>query len=490
MSELAPRTIFGRAFFGCAKVIPERDTLLLPYQAKWVRDDSVLKLCEKSRQIGYTWATAYDLVSHISLNDHTSDEWISSRDEAQARLFVQDCLAFSRLLQIGAQDLGEKVLKDDRGREYTSSMIRFASGNTLNSMSSNPDAQAGKRGGRTLDEFALHKENRKLYAIAEPGITWGGSLRVFSTHRGSANLFNQLLIEAREGGNPKGWSVHRVTLQDALDQGFLYKLQCKLKKSHPVQLLDEAGYFDYIRARALDEETFNQEYMCVPADDASAFLEYELIDSCLYTKAFAWRAPILEALTGELFVGVDVARTSDLTVIWVMQRREGILHTVAMVELKDMTFDKQESILYDILKLPTVRRCCIDETGLGRQFAERAQQKFRYKVEGVTFTGGVKEDLAFPLRAAFEDKSIRVPNEPKVIKDLRGIRKETTTSGNVRFAGERTAEGHSDRFWALALAVHAAKAGGSIGKFSTVSGGRSGRAGRAIADRRNREAIG
>ncbi len=49
-----------------------------------------------------------------------------------------------------------------------------------------------------------------------------------STHRGSANFFNELVQEAKHKGNPKNVSLHTVTLQTALDEGFLYKLQCKL----------------------------------------------------------------------------------------------------------------------------------------------------------------------------------------------------------------------------------------------------------------------
>jgi len=36
------------------------------------------------------------------------------------------------------------------------------------------------------------------------------------------------------------------------------------------------------------------------------------------------------------------------------------------------------------------------------------------------------------------------------------VTKQTTAAGNIRFTAERTPDGHADRFWALALAVHAA----------------------------------
>ena len=105
-----------------------------------------------------------------------------------------------------------------------------------------------------------------------------------------------------------------------------------------------------------------------------------------------------------------------------------------------------------------MRRCCIDATGLGMQLAERAQDKFgKYRVEGIAFTGPVKEELAYPLKAAFEDGNIRIPMDKFIRADLRGIKKVITASGNVRFAADRGTNGHSDRFWSLALALHAGK---------------------------------
>jgi len=222
-----------------------------------VEDGSRLKIAEKSRQIGWTWATAYGLVRRKGLKGARLDAWISSRDEIQARLFLEDCKAFANILKTGASDFGERVI-DDAG--HSAYVLAMANGLRIHSMSSNPDAQAGKRGDRVLDEFALHPDPRKLYAIAYPGITWGGSLEIFSTHRGNANFFNQLVQEIKHKGNPKGFSFHRVTLEDALGQGFLHRLQSKLPTDDQRQDMDEAAYFDFIRAGCPDEETFRQEY--------------------------------------------------------------------------------------------------------------------------------------------------------------------------------------------------------------------------------------
>lgn len=436
---------------GNAKNIPAKNTLLLPYQAAWVRDGARLKIMEKSRQVGISWASAYALVRRKGRAGERYDAWVSSRDEIQARLFLEDSKLFAATLQLAADDLGLQVLEDGKSSAF---VLKFANGTKINSMSSSPDAQAGKRGDRLLDEFALHRDPRQMYAVAYPGITWGGQLEMVSTHRGSGNFFNELVREVREKGNPKGISLHRVTLQDALDQGFLYKLQTKLSPDDPRQEMDEADYFNFIRSGCADQESFLQEYCCVPADDASAFLPYDLIASCEYPEGETWETELKSGST--LYAGVDVGRKHDLTVIWINEVAGGRHLTRRVICLKGQTFAAQEAVLWPLLEHPGLRRCCIDATGLGMQLAERAQQRFgTYRVEAVQFTGPVKSDLAYPLRAAFEDGNLRIPFDRQIRADLRAIRKETTAAGNIRFAADRSEDGHSDRFWALALALHA-----------------------------------
>ena len=435
----------------------EEDPFFLPYQSKWIKDRSTKRIMEKSRQIGMSWSTAYDLARDKSQKGCKWDAWVTSRDSVQALLFLEDCRNFANILNLAAEPLGNEVLDSDaRAASY---VLRFANDRRIHSMSSNPDAQAGKRGDRVLDEFALHPDARKLFAIAFPGITWGGRMSIISTHRGSEHLFNTLIQEIKHNGNPKGFSLHTVTLQDALDQGFLKKLQAKLREGGAVDderlEMDDAEYFDWVKAGCVDEESFLQEYMCVPSDDAGAFLSYEMITSCQYTGDDKWDMA-LEECQNPLYVGVDVGRDHDLTVIWVLEKIHNIYFTRAVIELQGKKFSTQEDVLYPIISNPNVKRCCIDCTGIGRQFSERAAERFSYRVEPVTFTRQSKEEMAYPLRAAFEDRTLRIPKSAEIEKDLRSIKKVTTAAGNVRFAADRGRNGHADRFWALALALHAA----------------------------------
>lgn len=468
---------------GNAKIIPANPAQpLLPYQSKWVRDEARLKLARKARQVGFSWATAYAADKRTAVNTARFDQWVSSRDEMQARLFIEDCKMWAGIMQLAAQDFGEQVI--DEGK-HSAHVLQFANGKRINSMSSNPDAQAGKRGSRILDEFALHPDPRKLWTIAYPGITWGGSLEVISTHRGSHNYFNTLIREILENDNPKGFSLHTVTLQDALEQGFLYKLQQALPAYDERQAMDEAQYFELIKAGCADEESFLQEYMCVPADDDVAFLEYDLIAGCEYASGFDWQ----KTENGALYAGVDIGRTRDLTVLWVFERLGDVFYTRHIEALRGMTKGQQEAILW-----PWFARCdrvCIDKTGLGIGWVDDAVSRFGpYKIEGITFTPKVKESLAYPVRARMEDRKVRIPYSPQIRADLRSVTKQTTAAGNIRFTAERTADGHADHFWALALATQAASVPAEMYEYQRVANRGGDDSGRQIRTTANFKGMG
>jgi phage FluMu gp28-like protein len=440
---------------GNAKITPANpDAIFLPYQERWILDRNRLKLMEKARQIGLSWSSSYAATERTAEEGARWDQWVSSRDDLQARLFIEDCKMWATVLHLAAEDLGEKVI--DEEKKISAYVLHFSSGKRIHSMSSNPDAQAGKRGGRVLDEFALHPDPRKLWTIAYPGITWGGSMEVISTHRGSANFFNQLIREAREHKNPKQISMHRVTLQDALDDGFLFKLQKSLPEDHEIHAMDETRYFDFIKSGCADEESFLQEYMCDPADDASAFLEYDLIAACEYGQGEPWESSEYDRrFEGRLYAGLDIGRKRDLTVLWVLELLGDVLYTRKVITLKNMSKPDQEKVLWPWIGI--MDRCCLDYTGLGIGWGDDAKKKFgEYRIETVTFTPKVKEALAYPVRGKMEDRKLRIPYDPKIRADLRAVTKETTAAGNIRFTAERSEDGHADRFWALALAIHAA----------------------------------
>lgn len=427
------------------------DKFFLPYQRAWLTDNSRIKLMEKSRQIGMSWTSAYGLVRTHCLSSCRLDSWVASRDELQARLFLDDCKKFVSII-----GLASGVEFDKDGKQSSAGSISFPNSTRIWSLSSNADAQAGKRGTRLLDEFALHPDPEKLYSIAYPGITWGGSLQIISTHRGSGNFFHKLVEEARYGGNPKKISLHRITLADALEQGFLDKLKSRLPAEHEVQEMDTTDYYNYIKNSCADEESFLQEYMCQPADDSAGFVSYDCISRCCYPDDCKdWH--VIVGGNNPLYLGIDIGRSRDLSVFWLLEEISGTLYTREVSVLANMPFSEQEAELHRLMRLPNLRKVSIDQSGLGRQFAERATERYgSSRIEGISFSIGTKEMLAYPLRSRMEDGLLRIPNDTEIRADIRSVRREFTNGGIMRFSASRTSDGHADRFWALALAVHSA----------------------------------
>ncbi len=445
----------------------------LPYQIDWLLDASPLKLMEKSRQIGASWTDAHESVMKAGMRGARLDVWISSRDEAQAKLYLDDCRKWAKLLHLAAKDLGQFMLGEQSGG--SAYVLEFASGPRIYSLSSNPNALAGKRGHVKLDEFALHHDQRLLYRVAKPVTTWGGTLAIISTHRGENTLFNELARSIKEGGNPMGWSLHSVPVHEAVAQGLVERIN---RKSGGHESREQ--FLKRLRAQCIDEEQWLQEYCCVPASEKAAFLSYDLITACedpnlrLMTIeellahhsaspstgnascAGSHHSTTPSLRSGLFYLGVDVARKKDLCVLDLGEKLDEILWDRLRLELQDRPFAEIKSALHRLLRLPGLRRCCVDATGLGMQLAEEAKREFGWKVEPITFTPSVKEQLAFGLKRDLENARLRLAPDQRLRADLHGLRKEVSLSGNIRFVGD-TEDSHCDRTWALALRQHAAR---------------------------------
>src|SRR5258706_1991681 len=207
-------------------MILTRSKYFTPYQTRWKDDRSRLRLCVKGRQVGFSFADSYDSVI-LAASKKGRDVWIISRDEIQSGHSHKQCKRWARILGYAASDFGEQVFTAANGKPVKVRVLTFASGASIYALSSNPDAIVGKTGHVKLDEFALHKDQRTLYAVAKPVIQWGGTLSIISTHRGIGTLFYELIADVRHRGNPIGWSLHTLPIQSAVEQGLVERINEK-----------------------------------------------------------------------------------------------------------------------------------------------------------------------------------------------------------------------------------------------------------------------
>ena len=250
-------------------------------------------------------------------------------------------------------------------------------------------------------------------------------MRVISTPNGKANKFYELMT-----GESDGWSRHVCDIYQAVREGCPRDV-------------------DELKAALADPDAWEQEYELKWLDEASAWLSYDLIASCEADEA----GEPERYGGGPCHVGIDLGRRRDLTVIWVDEMVGDVAWTREVVRLRRVSFAEQDAEIDRVMRSYNVERVCMDQTGLGEKMVEDAQGRHgRYRVEGVLFTGAVKQALAIALKRRFEDRQVRVPTERQTRDALHAVKKITTAAGNDRFDAERTDKGHADEFWAAALA--------------------------------------
>jgi phage FluMu gp28-like protein len=336
-----------------------------------------------------------------------------------ARAFDCACVALESYFRI--HDRGYKLLE----------LKIEKTGSRILGLPANPDTARGFSGNVVLDEFAFHRDAHKIWTALYPTITRGYKLRVISTPNGKSGRFYTLW----SGDNR--FSKHEVDIYKAVAEGL------------PIDI-------DELRAGCDSEDDWLQEYCCEFLDENSAFLTYELIIPCENEDVTTPALPENFVPVGDLYLGMDIGRKKDLSVIWLLEKLGDIFYTRAAHEIAKTPFRTQKEILYGYLTLPRLVRACIDCTGIGANLAEDARTDFgQSRVEEVTFTGASKEQMAIRLRQKFEDKGVRIPAQSAIRNDLHSVKKIVTAANNIRYDADRNENGHADRFWALALALHA-----------------------------------
>ncbi len=423
----------------------------LPYQLEWINDPSPLSLGEKSRRIGWTYASSFRAVERRVKN--LSNLYFSSADQTASREFIDYCKTWCRVFNAVAQESTEEVIDEANNRAMTTQVLTFANGRKIVAGTSNPTFFRSKGGDADGDEFAFHRDGRELVkAMHATALFWGHQLRLWSTHNGPGSYFNSMIQQAKAGKLKA--RLHKVSILDAVAQGIVEKI--KRLKSRDEKARQE--WLDELRSTCPDEDTWNEEYLCIPSTDASSLLSYDLIQSCEIPNLKLFDAATLPTEGGPCYAGFDVGRKRDLSSLWVDEKLGDTYWTRIAQVMSQMNFSAQESVLNTLLANPRVKRLCIDATGIGMQMAERLQQRWgKYRVEAVMFTAPVKSELAMPLRRLFEDKLTRIPMDDAIRADFHAIRKIVTAANNVRLDVDRSdTDGHADRFWSKALAYHAA----------------------------------
>ena len=78
----------------------------LPYQEAWINDDSPLKVAEKSRRVGFTYASSYRMFQKCMRRGKGFTQWVSSRDQLTAQELIRDYISmWCKLANVAAKGM-------------------------------------------------------------------------------------------------------------------------------------------------------------------------------------------------------------------------------------------------------------------------------------------------------------------------------------------------------------------------------------------------
>jgi phage FluMu gp28-like protein len=480
--------------------------VLMVYQQEWVADQAQVKIAEKGRRVGLTWAEAADDVLQAATEGGSNVFYISATQD-MAREYIEACAQWARAFDYAASEIAEGLYDDgtdaaDPAKRFikTYELVLPGTGRRIVALSSRPTNLRGKQGIVVIDEAAFAPSLALLLKAAMAMTLWGDKVRIISTHDGVENEFAQLIADVRAGKMGEA-TVHRIPFDRAVADG-LYTRVC-LRKGLEWTAEGQAKWVK--AARDFYRDNAGEELDAIPSSSTGAYLSLALIQERMvapgkpggpvivrnrWDDAFAYlpedvrrhaiKGWFEEAVRPHLVglnklyvhvIGEDFARSQDLTVITVLEQDSSLIsRPVLTIELGNCPFSSQQQILFDLVdSLPRFRGGAMDATGNGAALAEAAAQRY-----GVEMIEQVKLSESFylahmpKLKAALQDGTLvdlardeQHQSDLRAIQLVRGVPRVPPTDTQSAGARAAAAEGgekqrrHGDFAIALFMAVYA-----------------------------------
>jgi len=471
---------------------PLADGILMQHQKDWCNDHSPLKLAEKGRRTGFTYAEALDstLIAMASKSAGGETTYYIGDTREKGLEFVATCARFAQTvakeLLVVEEFVFKDVQEDGSSRDIAAYRIRFGSGEQIVGLSSNPANIRGLQGRVVIDEAAFHRNVAAVIDACNALLIWGGTIRIISTHNGNLNAFNELIKESRQG--IYDYSIHRATFDDAVRNG-LYERVCLVRGWTPTPEAKAEWYRKIRRSYGSRVEAMREELDAIPREGDGVLLPLAWIEACSTAeyKVARWEPPFPgfvdmpeAARRGEMlawlerevapvlwryhnqgltwFLGGDFAMRQDRSAFplgFVGQDLKR--HVPLIVELRTCPYDQQKQALFwlvsQVEQMGAFARGVLDANGNGMVLAQEARQRFRSDriVELMPSDAWLREHTP-RFRAAYEDRTILIPADLDVRNDLRQLQISggvAKVPSDIRTNGSDGGKRHGDAAVAL-----------------------------------------
>lgn len=390
--------------------------ILMKPQIEWLKVEAQIKVCEKGRRTGITFATALDCtITAASSKEAGGDNVYYVGDTKEKGLeFIGYCAKFARTMAAaqadGISSIEEYLFEDQDAKGNTRYInayrIRFASGFQIVALSSRPENLRGLQGIVVIDEAAFHTDVNGVIEAAAALRIWNGRIIIISSHNGKNNAFNQLIKDIRAGEYGDTAVVFTVTFDDAVEAG-LYERVCLMSGKQPTLEGKEQWYTSIRKGYGSRKAAMRQELDVIPRDGATICLPPLWVENCMPDKrpvlrlslgddfkdlpehernAFAeqWIKEYLDPELAKLdksrthCAGQDYARHRDFSVIMPFALQQDLRRVVPfVVEMNNVPARIQEMILWHMIEgLPNFAGIAMDATGTGETLAEYTADKY------------------------------------------------------------------------------------------------------------------
>lgn len=475
---------------------PLAEGVLMKHQREWLEDESDLKIAEKGRRTGITFAEALadTLIAAASRKAGGDNVFYIGDTKDKGREFIGYVAHFAKIIGGELGQIEEFLFEDERedgsSKFISAYRITFASGFRVEALSSRPANIRGLQGVVVIDEAAFHQDVRAVIDAVNALLIWGGKVRVISTHNGMLNPFNELIREARAGKN--SFKVHFIPFSEAVENG-LFKRVCLMRgKAWSQEAQDE---WEAIIRGAYGTRTaqMRQELDAIPADAIGAALSRVVIEQntvqgvpiVRYSLPDEFKGattavreglirewlerhvkPHLDALDKRRRhdYGWDFARTGDGSDLIIQELGQSLSRSWKLViELRNVPFESQRDIGYYVVqRLPRFGHGANDATGNGAYLAEVMVQRFGARISEVKLSQEWYRINSPPYVEAFGDGTIGIAADDDIVRDhqaLQFVNGIIKVPDDMRYAGSDGFMRHGDTAISGILAWYASRQG-------------------------------
>ncbi len=202
-------------------------------------------------------------------------------------------------------------------------------------------------------------------------------------------------------------------------------------------------------------QTYTMEYMAEFIEDIDTWLPQDLLAKAI--RQDLSYTGFNEKPKGDYYVGIDLAEKVDHTAIAVIQRTSTGLDLVHMHRFKLGT-SLASAIGYTKTlndRWTRIGAVYIDNTKHGDYIVQDFKEAGVTQAQGITFTQNTKMEMAQLLKQRMTEGTLRIPYDRSLLDELNTEQYELTKTGKITYSHPDGT--HDDRFWALALATHAAE---------------------------------